>query len=122
MGPPSSCFWSALVHGARRRSIPSVSVSTHSGWVSTSSPPMSNRTAASPSVTSCSPRRSCLSAGRSAAPPYDGRPRCLLLPGTAGGAGLERGYVGAAVVWVERGGGGGGGGFALGGAWGGPED
>src|ERR1700728_4361769 len=51
MLPPSSACWSSGVHGAPRRAITPVSVSSHSGSVSTSSPSMSNRTAASPSVT-----------------------------------------------------------------------
>src|SRR5262245_13698063 len=51
MEPPRSCSWSSLRHGAPRRAMTSVSVSNHSGSVSTSSPSMSNSTAARPSVT-----------------------------------------------------------------------
>src|ERR1700733_8032851 len=55
MEPPSSRSWSCLVHGAPRRAMTSVSVSNHSGSVSTSRPSMSNSTASSTSVTSYSP-------------------------------------------------------------------
>ena len=53
MDPPSSAAWSCLVHGPPSRSMTSVSASNQSGSVSTSSPSMSNSTAASPICTIC---------------------------------------------------------------------